>query len=159
MKKKCPEGTILQVVKPLYGIAEAGVHWFATYQAHDRDNLAMETSTYDPCLLITTASNGPDMFGITGLQTDDTLDLGTALFAAKEEEELQKAGFKAKPKQLLTTGATGDFNGCRIKVEDDGSITVTQKSQAEKLAKINTTPNKALEALVSKNEATIRLEG
>jgi hypothetical protein len=28
---KYPEGTIIRVIKPLYGIAEAGVHWFATY--------------------------------------------------------------------------------------------------------------------------------
>jgi hypothetical protein len=32
LKRKYPDGTILRVIKPLYGIAEAGVHWFDTYQ-------------------------------------------------------------------------------------------------------------------------------
>ncbi|KAI0993172.1 hypothetical protein K3495_g15012, partial [Podosphaera aphanis] len=32
LRSKYAEGTIIRVIKPLYGIAEAGVHWFATYQ-------------------------------------------------------------------------------------------------------------------------------
>ncbi|EED12764.1 hypothetical protein TSTA_052850 [Talaromyces stipitatus ATCC 10500] len=46
-----PPGTILKVVKPLYGIPEAGNHWFRTYHIHHMDKLNMTTSTYDPCLL------------------------------------------------------------------------------------------------------------
>lgn len=82
-------GTIIRVVKPLYGIAEAGVHWFTTYQGHHITNLDMKVSTFDPCLLITTS--GPEYFGIVGIQTDDTLDLHMALFSHKEEKEIQKA--------------------------------------------------------------------
>jgi hypothetical protein len=44
--EKFPQGTILHVMKPLYGIPEAGAHWFATYQVHHLNNLGMETSTY-----------------------------------------------------------------------------------------------------------------
>ncbi|KAF1935534.1 hypothetical protein EJ02DRAFT_123662 [Clathrospora elynae] len=29
-----PVGTLLRVIKPLYGIAEAGVHWWTTYHGH-----------------------------------------------------------------------------------------------------------------------------
>ncbi|KAM4065230.1 Dimer-Tnp-hAT domain containing protein [Hirsutella rhossiliensis] len=47
-----PNGTIIRVIKPLYGIAEAGVHWFRTYQQHHLEKLDMSTSTYDSCLLI-----------------------------------------------------------------------------------------------------------
>ena len=32
LRSKYPEGTIIRVIRPLYGIAEAGVHWSATYQ-------------------------------------------------------------------------------------------------------------------------------
>lgn len=38
----------------------------------------METSTFDPCLYITTEVDGP--FGVVGLQTDDTLILGDKEF-------------------------------------------------------------------------------
>jgi hypothetical protein len=53
LKDRYPEGTILRVMKPLYGIAEAGLHWFATYIRHHQEKLAMASSAYDPCLLIT----------------------------------------------------------------------------------------------------------
>lgn len=35
----------------------------------------MQTSTYDPCLLLT--KDGQECFAITGMQTDDTLTLAT----------------------------------------------------------------------------------
>ena len=69
-----PEGTVFMVVLPLYGIPESGNHWFNTYHKHHVKNLQMETSTYDPCLLITSKDN-PEI-GIIGMQTDDTLILG-----------------------------------------------------------------------------------
>jgi hypothetical protein len=42
----------------------------------------MKTSSYDLCLLI--IDEGQDTFGITGLQTDDTLSIVTASFARRE---------------------------------------------------------------------------
>ncbi|KID80982.1 Reverse transcriptase, RNA-dependent DNA polymerase [Metarhizium guizhouense ARSEF 977] len=97
IRDQFPEGTIMVVVKPLYGIAEAGTHWWATYFNHHRENLRMTTSTFDPCLLVTTTR---DCFGITGMQTDDTLGLGDQRFFDLEEEQLQKAKFTAKPKEI-----------------------------------------------------------
>ncbi|KAM4058782.1 DUF1421 multi-domain protein [Hirsutella rhossiliensis] len=62
LQGKYPNGTIIRVIKPLYGIAEAGVHWFRTYQQHHLEKLDMSTSTYDSCLLI--SNTGPDTLGI-----------------------------------------------------------------------------------------------
>lgn len=111
LRERYPEGTLLRVMKPLYGIAEAGLHWFATYQKHHREQLFMVPSAYDPCLMITAENKD---FGLGGLQTDDTLLLATREFFELEEEELQRAGFRAKPRQQLRQGAGGDFNGCRL---------------------------------------------
>jgi hypothetical protein len=69
-------GSILRVVKPLYGVPEAGNHWFSTYHSHHIKKLSMEQSMYDPCLLYTTRP-----FGIIGLQTNDTLFIGDVQFA------------------------------------------------------------------------------
>ena len=55
---------VLKVLKPLYGVPEAGNHWFRTYHSHHVQQLHMDQSTYDPCLL---QSNEP--FSIVGLQT------------------------------------------------------------------------------------------
>jgi hypothetical protein len=72
----------------------------------------MLTSTYDPCLLVT--NSDIDVFGIVGMQTDDTLMLGTAAFLSLEEKKIQKAQFRSKPKAALTLEVQLDFNGCTL---------------------------------------------
>src|SRR5947207_11488886 len=49
---KYSEGIIMIVVKPLYGIAKAGTHWWATYSKYHKERLYIITSIYDPCLMI-----------------------------------------------------------------------------------------------------------
>ena len=65
LKKRYSEGIILLVVKPLYGLAEAGNHGFATYLDHHKEKLGMEMSSYDAYLLIT--KDGSENFGIVRL--------------------------------------------------------------------------------------------
>ncbi|KAF1937171.1 hypothetical protein EJ02DRAFT_63582, partial [Clathrospora elynae] len=137
---KYPEGTIIRVIKPLYGIAEAGVHWFTTYQGHHCKELDMATSTYDPCLLIT--NGGPEAFGIVGLQTDNTLAIGTSAFSSAEEAALQKADFRAKPKDRLSKETPLEFNGCTLTLRGD-TITLTQKGQGAKIEVIDKTADRA----------------
>ncbi|KAM4057697.1 polyprotein [Hirsutella rhossiliensis] len=134
LKRRYPEGTILRIVKPLYGIAEAGAHWFNTYHDHHCRKLNMETSSFDPCLLIT-ANNiaDKDLFGIAALQTDDTFIVGTDAFLKIEEKELC---FKAKPKEILQEGSICDFNGSRLTIQN-GCVIVRQKGQAQNLEEIN----------------------
>ncbi|KAI1676769.1 hypothetical protein KJE20_13532 [Pyrenophora tritici-repentis] len=116
---KYPEGTIIRVIKPLYGIAEAGVHWFATYQGHHCKELDMATSTREA-------------FGIVGLQTDDTLAIGTPAFSGAEDAALQKANFRAKPKERLSKEVSLEFNGCTLTLRGD-TILLTQKGQGAKI--------------------------
>ncbi|KAI0991002.1 hypothetical protein K3495_g17185, partial [Podosphaera aphanis] len=93
----------------------------------------METSTYDPCLLITT--EGP--FATIGMQTDDTLMLVTPEFSAKEDNKLKRAEFRAKDKTKLTPRTPLDFNGAKLSMMDDGVILMLQKGQGSKLEPIN----------------------
>ncbi|KAF1360357.1 hypothetical protein EJ07DRAFT_165511 [Lizonia empirigonia] len=125
-----PKGTIMVVVKPLYGIAEAGAYWWSTYFKHHTTTLGMETSTYDPCLLITkpTASG----FGIVSMQTDDTLGLSDDVFANKESKELR---FSAKEKQFLTTDNPIDFNGCVKKQGEKLEIATDKKTYIQQRAR------------------------
>ena len=78
--------SVLKVIRPLYGIPEAGAHWFGTYHTHHLKNLSMTPSTYDPCLLYTD-KNTPS-FGVIGLQTDDSLILADKIFAEAENTQL-----------------------------------------------------------------------
>jgi hypothetical protein len=79
-----PPDTIMIIRKPLYGIPEAGTHWWAIYYRHHKEKLSMVTSTYDPCLLITTE----EPFGVVSMQIDDTLFLGSKEFTPREDNEL-----------------------------------------------------------------------
>jgi hypothetical protein len=132
---KFPAGTIMVVRKPLYGIPEAGTHWWATYHKHHRERLEMVTSTYDPCLLISTAKG---VFGVVGMQTDDTLILGSDEFAMLEEKELAEAKFSAKPKDTLSPETPLIFNGCVLtQKEGDVAVELRQKDQGKKLKLID----------------------
>jgi hypothetical protein len=123
------DDSVLKVVKPLYGVPEAGNHWFKTYHSHHVNELGMEQSTYDPCLLL---SNQP--FGVVGLQTDDTLFVGDDAFAEKEQLGLTKAQFLAKDRERLTLDHELKFNGGIIRAEDASrSITLTQVRQCQNL--------------------------
>lgn len=124
-----PEGTIMKVIKPLYGIPEAGTHWYVTYAGHYESKLDMEPSTYDPCLFITRKS---EVFGLAAMQTDDTLILGDDVFMKKEDEELHKAKLLAKPIDILSEANPLIFNGCIVRLVGD-CVTIKQKNQGAKL--------------------------
>jgi hypothetical protein len=128
-----PQGTILKVVRPLYGIPEAGNHWFKTYHNHHIKELNMSQSTYDPCLLYL---NNPTNFGIVGLQTDDTLLLANLAFAASEQEKIKKAKFPTKEREQLTPEHPIKFNGGIIR-QQDHMITLTQERQCQNLTLVN----------------------
>jgi hypothetical protein len=141
--------SILRVVKPLYGVPEAGNHWFKTYHSHHTKELSMEQSTYDPCLLY---SRGPSGFGVVGLQTDDTLFLADKGFAEQEQVQLQKAGFLAKDREQLQLDKDLKFNGAVVHTENaNNTITLTQERQCQNLKQVTKT-----EATTTSSRGAIR---
>jgi hypothetical protein len=101
----------------------------------------MSTSSYDPCLLVTNSDT--DVFGIVGMQTDDTLMLGTAAFLLLEEKKIQKAQFRLKPKAALTLEVQLDFNRCTLIIDASKAskiiLTLGQKGQGGKIRLVNIT--------------------
>ena len=94
----------------------------------------MATSTYDPCLLITTTK---DAFGMVGMQTDDTLILASDEFSQKEDSELTQANLRAKLKTTLTSDEPIIFNGGVLSMEGD-TVVLRQKRQGDKLKQVDT---------------------
>lgn len=94
----------------------------------------MVTSSYDPCLLITTTK---EVFGVVGMQTDDTLFLGSEEFATLEDNELQKAKLSAKPRDELSPTSNLIFNGCVLTQASDDTMILLQKDQGKKLQLVN----------------------
>ena len=122
-----PDSKLLQVVQPLYRIAEAGIYWFNTYYKHHIDKLNMINSIFDPYLLIE-ALNPTNR--IVGIQTDDTLILANTELVNKEWAELY---FPSKLRQELTPTGLVYFNGTIIKLEATGSIMISQSHQISKI--------------------------
>jgi hypothetical protein len=122
------------VRKPLYRILEAETHWWATYHKHHREKLAIATSTYNPCLLITTTKTA---FDVVGIQTNDTLILGSKEFNTIEDEKLIRAKFSAKPKELLSLDTLLIFNGCILTQKEGDAVELRQKKQGKKLKTVN----------------------
>ena len=124
--------TILKVVKPLYGVPEAGNHWFATYHGHHIDKLGMTQSTYDPCLLYKS-----DPLGVIGIQTDDTLIIATSQFADDEEEAIVNADIMTKARETLTPTTSLKFNGTRIELSND-HLTLKPEKHADNITLVKT---------------------
>jgi hypothetical protein len=137
---------LLKVLRPLYGIPEAGTHWYKTYHKHHTEKLGLKASTYDPCLLHTTSNSN---FGLVGLQTDDTLILGTETFIQLEKQQLNKAKLLAKPLQQLAIDTSLRFNGGVISLQTTSSITLTQERQCIRIQLVPIDLNKATDTYVA----------
>jgi hypothetical protein len=111
------------IIRLLYGIAKAGIHWWAIYSKYYKDKLFMTISTYDSCLLVTITENG---FGIVKMQINDIIILADELFSTLEKNELLNAKFIIKSKEKLTPDSLLIFNEC-VLVQDDNTISLRQK--------------------------------
>jgi hypothetical protein len=60
------------IIKPLYGILESSIYWFATYNKYYIKELLITISPHDPCLFIS-ITKGP--FAILVIQIDNILFL------------------------------------------------------------------------------------
>ncbi|KAI1390446.1 uncharacterized protein F4822DRAFT_426293 [Hypoxylon trugodes] len=66
-------------------------------------------------------------FGITGLQTDNTLNIGITEFLVAEDAAFAKAEIKICPQKVIDLGSK-DFNGLCITIHDkDFGVSTTQK--------------------------------
>ena len=110
------EGTILKIIKFLYGVSKAGIHWFNTYHKHHTEKLVMQQSIYDSCFLyINKKGKG---FEVVELQIDDTLILGDETFAKIENFHFHEVKLLAKNRDQLIFQHSIKFNGVYIKQEN-----------------------------------------
>jgi hypothetical protein len=72
-----------------------------------------------------------------GLQTDDTLFAADTIFTAREDSELKKANFEAKPCETLTPTHPLKFNGAIIETRDS-KICISQPEQIKRIQPVPT---------------------
>lgn len=115
-----PDLIVLQVIKPLYGIPESGLHWYLTYLEYHIDELKMVRTKADTFFLIKRNDEGIE--GMVLLQVDDSLGVGTEGFLEKEEKWSQR--FRSKDRKII--GREGQqFNGTTFRLINGGLITIT----------------------------------
>ena len=99
---------VLLLVRPVYGLPEAGVHWHQTYVRHHED-MGFKGTALDPCLLFAIQNGIPS---IICLQVDDSLGIMDAKTAQMEEDAAKR--FPHKAPEILTKENSISFNGARI---------------------------------------------
>jgi hypothetical protein len=111
-----PPESLLRVVRPLYGLPEAPLHWYSTYSRYHRETLGMDIAAHDPCFYA--CFQEADCVGVVLLQVDDATVFGTNSFHKKEEKAAQK--FKDKGATAISE-IEQQQNGSKTAFYDNGS--------------------------------------
>lgn len=134
MEMCLPDDMVLKAVKPIYGVPESGLHWFATYHKHHIKQLDMKPCRADICLLYRRKQK--DCKGVTALQVDDSFAHGDEKFLIDEEKESIKFQvIRSKPRKLLEVGGSLDFNGCTISLIQNHQHILHQRGKLQDLRK------------------------
>ena len=129
-----PDDVVLLVVKPLYGIPEAGLHWYLTYKGHHTETLGMKQCTFDQCIMYKPEKDC-EVPNMVMLQVDDTVGAGTDEFLALEECTSKE--FMTKDRELLHQGRHMKFNGAYIARTESG-YSMHMENRLQKLEKPKT---------------------
>jgi hypothetical protein len=86
-------GTIIIVIKPLYGILESSIYWFITYNKYYIEELLIIISLHDLYLFINTTKRP---FVILVIQTNNTLFLVNKQFVDLKKKKGEKIYYKTK---------------------------------------------------------------
>lgn len=133
---KFPDDVLFKVNRPLYGLPEAGNHWFHTYHRYHTQDLQLRPSIYDPCLLYTKGfmairpGKESTARGLACIQTDDTVYVGNAKFF--EIENKLKERFDSKEIEVLSHNHEIKFNGAIVR-QQGNAITISQAKHIEKM--------------------------
>lgn len=98
---------LLNLLKPLYGLTDAGDYWDATITHHLKNDLEMRASALDIRLFFKLIQG--KLAGISGMYVDDSFHAGNEEFLEHTKKTEQK--FDSKPRDM------NDFNFAGMHVE------------------------------------------
>lgn len=119
------QGQLFELIRPLYGLCDAGDYWGHTIIDHLVNDIKMTNLAGDPCLFVKTGPNGIE--GITGLYVDDCLNAGHESFQNLTTAITKQ--FDCKPRVYDKF----DFFGSQINTLSDGSFSMSQEYYAKNL--------------------------
>lgn len=116
------EDEVLRLLKPLYGVCDAGDYWNATFTTHFKVDRGIKSTTGDPSLFVKYGSD--DVDGIAGNYVDDNFLGGNEYFQKLTEKTLDT--FESKPRQWDNV----EFLGVKV-TTDNGVERRFLQSQAD----------------------------
>ena len=120
-----PPNGLLKLLKPLYGLPDAGDYWPVTFAQHIRDDLEMQRSVGDLALFFKNVQGR--LSGIAGTYADDSLLAGTLDFMTSTNKTLERFESRDRVLDEFTLAGIG------IKTLADGFI-LHQRKQIDKLS-------------------------
>ena len=91
---QAPVGSILKLLQPLYGLADSGEYWCATFAEHLMRNLGMQTVASDTFLFFRRAR--AQLRGLLASYVDETLACGDSLFSQLTERTRKRFEVKSQ---------------------------------------------------------------
>ena len=121
------------LIKPLYGLSDAGDYWYLTLRVYLRDELSLTNMDGDLSLYVDMAkfATGQGVKGLLGVFVDDLLRSGEKNFNKTLENVSSR--FESKPRIYDDVY----FAGVHIKRQEDHTITVDQSAHIKKLEKLS----------------------
>ena len=123
---------LLQILRALYGVTDAGDYWCVTSDKHIKDDLSMVPTEIDPSLYIKEGSEHTD--GLLGTYEDDSLLCGDKSLQELTERTLQR--FESRPRQWDDI----DFLGVHVSTKGTENGREFLMSQPEYVAKVTLVP-------------------
>lgn len=93
---RLPEGALLRLLKPLYGLADSGDYWNVTMARHLKEDLMMRPTTLDLSLFVRRVHG--KITGLAGMYVDNSLHAGT--YELLEETKKTEAKFKSRGMEM-----------------------------------------------------------
>jgi hypothetical protein len=116
---------LLQIMKPLYGLADSGDYWAQTFARHHLTDLRMTQATGDFSPFFKRAKGA--LIGMSGCYVDDVIRAGTQEFLAASTR-MTEAAFDTKAPD------TGSFEFLRLRTNETNSTrTMSQAQYASRL--------------------------
>jgi hypothetical protein len=120
------EGIVLVVIRPLYELPEAALHWYVTYSSFHKNDLRMTSTTSDPRLFFRhqqPSSSSVSLDCLVAVQVHDSLISGTADLLA--EENVAVNHFQCKIAKIVVDGGEPiAFNRSELRKENEMFLAV-----------------------------------
>lgn len=132
---------LLKLLRPLYGLADSGDYWGATFSRHITEQLGMTPTIGDAAFFY--KNEGGRLVGLTSTYVDDALQAGTSDFSRSVERTEKE--FECKPREYDHTSFVGkQINRC-----EDG-FTIDQAPYIDSLKPLRSTDVRGFKSLRAK---------